>query len=63
MTGEQSRRLAVGDRVCWQGDQSDRGTVAEKNWAGVTIKWDNRSEQTILHNDMGPVERVPTNVV
>jgi hypothetical protein len=59
MTGEQSRHLAVGDRVCWHGDQSDRGTVADKNWAGVTIKWDNRSEQTILHNDMGPVERVP----
>jgi hypothetical protein len=63
MTGEQSRQLAVGDRVCWQGDQSDRGTVAEKNWAGVTIKWDNRSEQIILHNDMGPVERVKTNLV
>jgi hypothetical protein len=24
MTGEQSRHLAVGDRVCWHGDQSDR---------------------------------------
>ena len=60
MTGEQSRHLVVGDRVCWKGDQSDRGTVTERNWAGVTIKWDNRSEQTILHNDMGPVERART---
>jgi hypothetical protein len=23
-------------------------TVTEKNWAGVTIEWDNRSEQAIL---------------
>ena len=30
-------------------------TVAEKNWTGVTIKWDNRGEQAILHNDMGEV--------
>jgi RimJ/RimL family protein N-acetyltransferase len=29
------------------------------NWAGVTIKWDNRSLQTILHNDMAQVQLVP----
>jgi hypothetical protein len=34
-------------------------TVTEKNWAGVTIKW----EQTILHNDMAQVERVPTKIM
>jgi hypothetical protein len=59
MTGEQSRLLNVGDRIRWRNDQADQGTVTEKNWAGVTIKWDNRSEQTILHNDMAQVERVP----
>ena len=63
MTGEQSRFLDIGDRVCWQNDPADQGTVIEKNWAGVTIKWDNRSEQTILHNDMAQVERVPNNLV
>ena len=60
MTGEQSRLLNVGDRIRWRNDQADQGTVTEKNWAGVTIKWDNRSEQTILHNDMAQVERVPS---
>jgi len=60
MTGDQSRLLNVGDRVSWHNDQADQGTVTEKNWAGVTIKWDNRSEQTILHNDMAQVERVPS---
>jgi hypothetical protein len=61
MTGEQSRQLAVGDRVLWRNDQSDRGTVTETDWAGVTIKWDTRSEQAILHNDMRDVERAQAN--
>jgi len=59
MTGEESRALKEGDRVCWKNDQADRGTVTETNWAGVTVKWDNRSKQDILHNDMAQVERVP----
>jgi hypothetical protein len=59
MTGEQSRLLKVGDRVCWQNDQADQGTVTETNWAGLTIKWNNRSAQAIQHNDMAKVERVP----
>ena len=59
MTGEQSRLLKPFDRVCWQNDPADQGTVIEKNWAGVTIKWDSRGLQVILHNDMSRVERVP----
>ena len=55
MTGSQSRLLAVGARVCWRDDKNDLGTVTEKDWAGVTIKWDNRSQQTVLHNDMAYV--------
>jgi hypothetical protein len=57
MTGEQSRHLRAGDRVCWQKDNTDQGTVTETNWAGLTVKWDNRSKQDIQHNDMGQVER------
>jgi hypothetical protein len=52
MTGSQSRSLSVGARVCWRDDKNDQGTVTEKNWSGVTLKWDNRSQQSILHNDM-----------
>jgi hypothetical protein len=52
MTGDQSRKLKIGDRVGWRASKADLGTVTETNWAGVTIKWDNRSEQAILHNDM-----------
>jgi hypothetical protein len=63
MTGTESRTLSVGDRVCWRNDQADRGTVTETNWAGVTIKWDSRGKQAVLHNDMQQIERVPTNLI
>jgi hypothetical protein len=56
MTGDQSRLLKVGDRICWQKDQADQGTVTETNWSGVIVKWDNRTEQTIQHNDMAQIE-------
>jgi hypothetical protein len=55
MTGAQSRLLRVGTRVCWSGDKNDQGTVTDMNWAGVVLKWDNRSEQSVLHNDMAMV--------
>jgi hypothetical protein len=63
MTGEQSRHLNIGDRICWHNDQSDQGTITEKNWAGVTIEWDNRGRQAMLHNDMAHIERVPTKIM
>ena len=59
MTGAQSRTLNVGDRVSWRADKNDLGTVTETDWAGVTIRWDNRKVQTILHDDMGEVFLVP----
>jgi hypothetical protein len=52
MTREQSQTLMVGDRVFWAEDLTDQGVITEKNWAGVNIKWDNRNEQTVLHNDI-----------
>jgi hypothetical protein len=61
MTGEQSRLLKVGNKVRWQNDQADQGTVTETGWAGLTIKWDSRGEQSILHNDMGSVSSFQTN--
>jgi hypothetical protein len=38
MTGDESRRIKVGDRVCWDADKNDQGTITEKNWAGVPPK-------------------------
>jgi hypothetical protein len=55
MTGSQSRLLNVGARVYCRDDKNDQATVTEKDWAGVTLKWDNRSQQAVLHNDMACV--------
>jgi len=55
MTGSEWRTLSVGARACWRDDTNDQGTVTETNWSGVTLKWDSRSEQTVLHNDMACV--------
>ena len=52
MTGEQSRKLKVGDRVSWNKDNNDVGTITEASWSGVAIKWQNRDQQSVLHNDM-----------
>jgi hypothetical protein len=59
MTGDQSRYLKVGDRIQWDNSLTDRGTISEVDWRGVTIKWDDGRTNTIYHNDMAQIERVP----
>ena len=59
MTGEQSRLLNVGDRVCWEASATDLGTVAGTAWGGVTVDWDDGHSNSVRHNDMAQVERVP----
>jgi hypothetical protein len=59
MTGEKSRQLKVGDKVCWQNDKADQGTVTDKNWSGLIIRWNSRGEQNVLHNDMAAISLVP----
>jgi hypothetical protein len=56
MTGEQSRQLKVGDRVCWNGEQADSGTVKATNAKYVTIKWDDGHNSYTGHGDMKRVE-------
>jgi len=58
MTGSESRLLAINARVIWNADNKDAGTVIDRDWAGVTIKWDSREQQTLLHNDMAMVSKV-----
>jgi hypothetical protein len=60
MTGDQSRFLKVGDRVCWKQSATDLGTDVGASWSGVTIDWDDGHTSSIQHNDMAQVERVPT---
>ena len=63
MTGDQSRLLKVGDRVCWGATTTDLGTVVRTSWSEVTIDWDDGHTSTIQHNDMAQVERVPTKIM
>jgi hypothetical protein len=55
MTGEESRKLKSGDRVCWQGDVENQGTVKGTSWSGITIEWDDGDFISISHNDMSAV--------
>jgi hypothetical protein len=63
MTGDQSRTLSVGERVCWGASTTDLGTVIGTAWTGVTIDWDDGHSTSIQHNDMAQVERVPNKLV
>jgi hypothetical protein len=63
MTGEQSRTLGVGERVCWGAKTTDLGTIVGTSWSGVTISWDDGDANSISHNDMAQVERVPKKLV
>ena len=59
MTGDQSRTLGVGERVCWRATTTDQGTVIATSWSEVTISWDDGEASSVSHNDMAKVERVP----
>jgi hypothetical protein len=59
MTGDQSRALKVGDRVCWGDTTTDLGTVTGTSWSEVIIVWDDGDSSSLSHNDMAQVERVP----
>jgi hypothetical protein len=57
MTGEESRKLKSGDRVFWQDDMTNQGTVRGTSWSGVTIDWDDGESTSVSHNDMAQVSR------
>jgi hypothetical protein len=63
MTGDQSRQLSVGGRVCWQNSDTNLGTVKGTAWSGVTIVWDDGDATSISHNDMAQIERAPASLV
>lgn len=56
MTGEESRQLCVGTRICWSHSEADQGTVVENTWSAVRIKWDSGLTGAVHHNDMGEGE-------
>ena len=63
MTGDESRHLKVGDRVCWGGTTTDLGTIIVTFRSEVTFDWDDGESNSVSHNDMAQVERVPNKLV
>jgi hypothetical protein len=63
VTGDQSRLLKAGDRVGWKASATDQGTVVGTDWSGVTIAWDDGDTNSVRHNDMTQIERVPTKLI
>jgi hypothetical protein len=62
VTGDQSRLLKGGDRVCWASSATDCGTVGEVDWSGVKLVWDDGQTSSVRHNDMGAITVVPVKV-
>jgi hypothetical protein len=58
MTPDQSRKLKPGTRVCFDGDESDHGTVKATNAKYVTIKWADKHVSFTGHRDMKRVELI-----
>ena len=61
MTGDESRELEIGDRVCWGADKNDQGTVIGTACSEI-IDWDDGQTISIQHNDMAQVERASIKV-
>jgi hypothetical protein len=55
MTGEQSKNLKVGARVCFNGEAADQGTVKATNWKYITIAWYDGHTSFQAHGDMARV--------
>jgi hypothetical protein len=52
MTPAQSKQLKIGTRVCFNGDETDRGKVTAIQARYVTIKWDDGHESFTGHTHM-----------
>lgn len=47
MRPEEARRLKEGDRVYWDDDQSDAGTILRVDRASFTVAWDHGGTQQL----------------
>jgi hypothetical protein len=62
MTGNQARRLIVGDKVFWVGGAAtEEGEVVAVNRFAVRIKWSDGRITEPFFNDMRKIEMAPAN--
>lgn len=59
MKNKEAAKLKVGDRVMWNNNPQDLGTVSEVGYCAVRIKWDNGQTGTTHLDDMDSVSRAP----
>lgn len=57
MTEREARKLKVGDRVMWDCDAGDCGTVIDVGYHGATIKWDNGQTGGVDFRGMSKISR------
>ena len=58
MDAEQSKKLKVGDKVCYLGDEADRGRIIATEFRYVTIKWEDGHESFTAHKHMTSIEKL-----
>jgi hypothetical protein len=58
MTAEQSKKLKVGTRVCFNGDPADSGNVIAVQARYVVIKWQDGHKSFTGHGDMKRIDLV-----
>ena len=62
MTGDQARRLIVGDKVFWVGGAAtEEGVVEAVNRFAVRIRWSDGRIREPFFNDMRKIEMAPAN--
>ena len=60
MNEPQARKLKAGDRVKWDNDPSDAGSVIDTGYLAVTIAWDNGQTGTVHIADAARIELAPS---
>ena len=63
MTIDESKALAKGDHVYWQGNPADRGIIAETRWDAGTIAWDDGKTAIVQRGDMREISRSISTVI
>jgi hypothetical protein len=58
MTPDKSKALKPGTRICFDGNQADRGIIKASNANYVTIKWDDGHRSFTGHREMKRIEVV-----
>ena len=63
MTVTESKSLTIGNRVYWQGNLADGGSITGTSWDAVTIAWDNGKANTVHHGDMREIASSPAKAI